>query len=226
MKALLCSLLTCLMLISCSGSNKNIPPTINLPEFPGFTLKENVSYSTVKLSGYEFKSADGMPVVYNTCPGVTSSNESEVAEYELFRYRLLLNTCHALEKYLAAKPSAESNFPAQFDTRLIGDMPATSVPLLNKTQEEARIGKTVKTYFAGGQLSLEKNGSVKVLTDDDEISYTLLARGDFTNDGVEDLLLRVEWYARKASGKHVDLLILSKTATDKPITIGWRLMSH
>jgi hypothetical protein len=226
MKAPLYSLLLCLMLSACNGSHKNIPSTINLPEFPGFEIKANSDFGSVKLSGYEYKSVDGKTVAYNTCAEATNSKETEIAEYELFRYRLLINSCHALKRYLAAKPSTDSFFPSQFDASLVRELPATSVPLLNKTQEEARTGKTVNTYFANGQLSLEKNGSVKLQTVDDEIIYTLLARGDLTNDGIEDLLVRTEWYARKASGKHVDLLVLSKTGQDKAVTIEWRLMSN
>ena len=217
------SLLTCLAVTACPGNSKSILPTINSSGFDGFSIKDNSDYGNVKLSGYEFKSADGKTVTYNTCTEVTGSKESGIAEYELFRYRLLLNSCQALKKYSSAKASTETYFSAQFDANLISDLPATSAPLLSKTQEEARAGKTVKSYFANGQLSLEKNGSVKVLTEEDEIIYTLLARGDLTNDGVEDLLVRAEWYARKASGKHVDLLVLIKTAKEKPVTIGWRL---
>ena len=226
MKALLCSLLVFLALSACSGKNKSIAPTINVSEFDGISIKENQGYADLALSGYEFRNVDGKTIVYHTCPEATGAKESEIAEFEFFRYRLLLNSCQALKIYQTAKASAASYFPVSFDATLVNEMPATSVPLLNKSQEVARIGKTVKSYFVKGQLTQEKNGSVKLITDDDEIRYTLLARGDFTNDGVEDLLVRSEWYARKANGKHVDLLLLTKAAKDKPTTIEWRLMKN
>jgi hypothetical protein len=225
MKTMFCSVMVCLTVVACSaGNSQHVPPTINASEFAGFDINNSRDIGSVKLSGYEFKSVDGKTIRFSTCPDAERVPESGIAEYELFRYRLLLNSCRALEKYLLAKASTEAFFSPQFDANLVGEFPATSAPLLSKAQEEARIGKTVSTYFANGQISLEQGGSVRVATEDDEIIFTLLARGDFNDDGIEDLLIRSEWYARKANGKHVDLLVLTKGGKDKPVAIAWRLM--
>ena len=82
---------------------------------------------------------------------------------------------------------------------------------------------SVKSYDSNTQITLEKENTFKLLTKEDEVYLTLLARGDFTNDGFEDLLIQAEWYARNAHGKHVDLLILSRLDKDGTVEIDWRL---
>ena len=190
---------------------------VGIPQ--GQTTIENV-----RLEGYEYKTANSELINFDSCIKAVQAGESQIAGYELFRFRLLLNSCYALEKYLSAKPSNKNYFQQDFNGTSVKDFPAASVPLLNQEHKKNSLNKTLNQHLKIVEISTETNGSIKVLTEEDELYYSLMARGDFTNDGIEDLLVKSEWFARKARGKHVDLLILSKTDKDQPITIYWRLM--
>ena len=50
----------------------------------------------------------------------------------------------------------------------------------------------------------------------DERAYHVLGRADFTGDGLEDLLIRVDWHARHALGRGTDLFILEKSFRGSP----------
>ncbi len=224
MKIKLAIFCVCLILTACAENSKGISSVINTDEFPGFTIDENSRYKNVVLDDYEYKLANSETVSFKSCPEVEAFEESHVAEYDFFRYRLLMVSCNALKKYFSSRKFTGSFFSKDLDISLVSTFPASSIPLLNKSQLQALANQTLKTHYPNAQFMREKSGVIKIVTDDDEIYYSLMARGDFTHDGVEDLLIRSEWFARKAHGKHVDLLILSKAAKDKPVEIVWRLM--
>lgn len=224
MRILILNFILFLILAACSDNNKQILPYINLAEFPGFKIFESTNFQNTQLIGYEYQSTDDKIVSFKTCPDVENANESSIAEFELFRFRLLVTSCQALKKYYQGNSSKKSYFDNQFTAHLVQTFPASSVPLLSKEHQSKRQNKALIEYDNKTYLTMEQNGSVKLLTEEDELYYSLVARADFTGDQIEDLLVRTEWFARKASGKHVDLLVLSKTGKDQPSTISWRMM--
>lgn len=123
---------------------------------------------------------------------------------------MLRTSCIAINKYSIASSSAKNNFPFQLDTNFIYQLPALIIPILSNNDFERKQNLLVKTYAPLAQIVMEKENVFKLLTEEDEVYLTLLGRGDFNKDGFEDLLIQSEWYARKAHGKYVDLLILSK----------------
>ncbi|NOX91102.1 MAG: hypothetical protein GXP18_01225 [Gammaproteobacteria bacterium] len=94
------------------------------------------------------------------------------------------------------------------------ELPAIVKPLLQHDKPNQLSNKTLGNYMAKTKISLEKNSNAKIINSEDEIYVTLLAQGDFTHDGIEDLLIKTEWYARKIFGKHADLLILTSINQD------------
>jgi len=201
-----------------------IKPILNNQAFEGFKIGDKKTISDIKLTGYEYAAKNSEQIIFDDCTQAVMYGESKVQEYEIFRLRLLTTTCQALDKYLSANSSNMTFFPEKFEVSLIDHFPAKTMPLLYRAQGRHRGDKTIKQYYSSFKANIEKNGSIKFLSEEDEIYYTLMARGDFTNDGVEDLLVKSEWFARKARGKHVDLLILTRAGKNQPINIHWRLM--
>ena len=108
-----------LILIACADNTPTIKPFINLSEFPGFSIIDNTKIENVKLDGYEYKSADGGLISFDSCIKAVQSGETQVAGYELFRFRLLLASCFALEKYLSSKPANKIYLPCNLENKYI-----------------------------------------------------------------------------------------------------------
>jgi hypothetical protein len=102
-------------------------------------------------------------------------------------------------------------------------LPATAVPRINDEDIARRQAKTLKAYDPSVRVTEASDGSIHVATATDEMQYQILGRADFTGDGTEDLLIRVDWHVRDALGRGTDLFILEKTSATAPIIVSWRL---
>ncbi len=212
----------CLFIAACVNAENSFKPQITQAAFPGFNFAKSDAYEAVKLTDYEFKSTTGPSVTFNSCPQVTAYNENNIAQFDFFRFRLLRVSCVAIQKSLLAAGYREQFLPGSLNTQLIERMPATAIPLLSKTQRQHVANKTMAEAFNSANMTIDNDGVIRVETADDEFYYTLLATGDFNNDGIGDMLVRVEWYARHAHGKHVDLLVLTQKSKKGPVSIVWR----
>lgn len=211
-----------IILISCADAKNTIHPSIYISEFQGFTFNAEKQISN-RISGYEYQTIDSENIKIQTCDQASHFDISKIAEFEYFRFKLLQLSCKAAEVYSTARDAKTSYFPEAFTQHFFETLPASTVPLLSKADASQRKDKTLLEYNKHAKFQTENSHTVKLLTKDDEIYITILARGDFNNDGFEDLLVKSEWYARNAFGKHTDLLILTKTDKDQPIKIDWRL---
>ena len=216
-KSLLVMVILSAVQLSCTAAS-NIPVKINKSAFPGFSI----SPSNVELMGYKFTLDSLEKVEMPNCKKALNYDISKIAEYNYFRFKLLLTSCKALNKYAEAKESNKSFFPVTLTDANYKNFPALSVPFLSKTEYKQRENKTIKQVFKKIKVS-SKNNSATIITSEDEIYFTVLSRGDFNNDKIEDLLVSSEWYAKNANGKHTDLVILSKTGKNKAIKIDWRM---
>ena len=222
MKILIAIILVLTPLMACTSASKSIAPEIYPAMFPGFSFTR-VTISTPSLTGYEYQTNKGKALNIKHCQQANNTDVARIADYDYFRFKLLTLSCKAVEKYSLARPSSQSYFPSKLNTQFIAQLPAEVVPLLSKTDLTKRLGKTLGTYDKNTQLQSEGAHTTKLLTKDDEFYITELARGDFTGDGIEDVLIKTEWYARHAHGKHADLLILSMPNKAQSVTVFWRL---
>lgn len=211
------------LLVACEKIDEQIEPSIEKSEFPGFYFSEAGVNTNAKLSNYEYQTIDGKSISISNCKQALNLDISKIPEFEYFRFNLLLLSCEALEIYSKAKSSSSSYFPSGFLEKFYGQLPADVIPLLSKADKSQRQGKTLLGYDKNTSISIESPHAAKLLTNEDEIYITVLARGDFTEDGIEDLLVLTEWFAINAFGKHADLLILTKTDKDQAGVVNWRL---
>lgn len=215
------ALLGCL-LTGCASQHGYAEPSANKAEFPGFDFSEGDGGPVDSIFGYEYQQADGNVVIFKSCDQAEGADEPAVAEFEYFRFQQLLLMCKAAELYSGANASRVSYFPASFDKAFYETLPAIIAPLLSQQDRDQRQGASLAQYNSDTVVTLENEYSAKANTEEDEIYLTVLARGDFTGDGFEDLLIKSEWYGVDSFGKHLDLLILSKTATNETADISWR----
>lgn len=217
-KIVLTIVLLCGFQLSCTAENKNISSILNNDAFAGFTLTQNKT----SLSGYEFKNDNLEDIVFNTCEQALSYKSAKIAGYEYFRFKLLLASCEAIKKYKTAKSSISTFFPEELNVKDYKSFPALATPFLSKTEYTRRQNKIINEYYKLIKVTAKHN-TATLLTKEDEIYITIIARGDFNNDKIEDLLVSSEWYAVNANGKHTDLVVLSKTGKNKPIKIDLRM---
>ena len=217
-KILLAATLLGMFQLSCTAASNDISPTLNKDAFSGFTISGN----NIALDGYNFKNHDREVIAFNSCKNALDYNIGDIAGHDYFRFKLLLVACKGINKYHTAQSSSQSLFPAKLDDDFYKDLPALTTPYLSKTEYTQRENKTIQQAYKSLKVT-SKNNTATLITNDDEIYITVLARGDFNNDKIEDLLVTSEWYAKHAHGKHTELVVLSKTAKDKPVQIDWRM---
>jgi hypothetical protein len=223
-------IITCLLaigLISCT-SEKSIETAIvmanstyfNTEEFTGL-LTMGSDYSSARLD-YQLDSQTGTPILFNSCEKVALTKESTVLTEQFALFRLLQINCKSLQQYYSAALPRKSYFPPSFSANFIRLLPAAAVPNIGGNSLQGRTGTLAEQETGLTFNTITPNSATVILDDDMEITYVLMARGDFDNDGVEDMLLRIDWSITSAFGSGFDLLMLSKTAENTPITVQWR----
>jgi len=214
----LASLLLANLQLSFAAANNEILPHLNESYFQGFSINAD----NIQLRGYKYSISRRKEISFSTCDEALRYDISKIPEFEYFRFKLLLVSCHAVNLFNTATTSSHTFFPTSLTENNIKEFPALTTPYLSKTEHSQRKNRTIE--FAHKQMNISSDSNqTKILTKDDEFYIHILARGDFNNDNIEDLLVSSEWFARHSFGKHTDLVILSKTDKDKPISVQWRL---
>ena len=187
--------------------------------FSGFKMDKNATPSFKKTN---FKFENGKNIQLDNCSQVLKLNHENLAEYEVFRFRLVKLDCKALDKITRSDSFKKSYYPRSLNVTFFKKLPAASVPLLSEHDYSDRQEKTLGDLGENMQFYRENNHSVKIVTPADEYYISVLARADFNNDGIEDLLIKSEWYARHAHGKHADILIITRKSDNLKSVIIWR----
>ena len=217
-KSLLVAIFLSTFQLACTAASNDIPPSLNKDAFSGFTISDQ----KILLEGYDFKNHDRKVIEFNSCKNTIDYDINDIASHDYFRFKLLLVACKAVNKYRTAQNSSSTFFPAELDNKFYENLPALTTPFLSNTEFTQRENKSIQRAYKSLKTT-SKNNTATLITDDDEIYITVLARGDFNNDKIEDLLVTSEWYAKHAHGKHTELVVLTKTGKDAPIKIDWRM---
>ena len=205
---------------SCVFSKNKIPPNIKKTSFSGISIDKNSKEIKLKDAIYTVKPR--IDNEFTNCKEVINFSYEKIIPFEQFQFKALTALCIAVNKYKNSNYSESSFFPSTLTNADIENLPALTTPYINSYEYNTRINKTIKQ--AHEKLTISNvNSRTKILTEEDELYIDVVARGDFNNDKIEDLLISSDWYARNAFGKHTDLVILSKESKDKPVTIIWRL---
>jgi len=206
---------------SCANSNLSRAPEIYTKTFDFIKLGDSIA-TTVFNEKIDFTAKERKETYFNSCNDILVYNYRDIATYEQFRFKLITATCTAIHKYLNAQLSNNSYFPDNFTDDFILSLPANVTPIINEFIFNKRKGKSINQAFNVEKIQ-DRNKSHNILAPEDDINIDILARGDFDNDGIEDLIVSVAWYARNARGKFNDLVIVTKKSDDKPMEITWRM---
>lgn len=203
-------------------SPTTVAPYLNLEEFTG--LQElGDSVAAIQLD-YALDSASGGELPLNSCAAVEATGEEDIDPSQLHLLQLMQVNCTAASYYFAAVKAGkvQSEFPAAMNKAFVKTLPGLAVPDLGGDSMLNREG-TLADVEPGLKVVAVTESSAEVeLAGDLVVNYVVMARGDFNNDGYQDLLLRLDWYIRTAFGKGFDLIVLSQTSQDKQPKIIWR----
>lgn len=209
-------------LISCANAEINgNKPSVNIKYFDFFKIGKDLSSTTF---GWDmtFKNYQEEKVVFSNCNQLSVYDRNNIIPYDQHRFDLFTADCTAIYKYLNAASFKSTFFPKLITNDFIKSLPANTAPLISKESIKLYSNKTLSQAYELTSIE-DNNNSIKLSTNVEEIYIAVVARGDFDNDGIEDLIVSSQWYPKDAFGKYSDLVILSKIAKDKPIEIIWRL---
>jgi hypothetical protein len=196
------------------------PKFYNFDEFIGFVSMDSEN-DRVKLD-YELDGANGHPVLFNDCDDVMQTPETAIATHQYHLWRLMQINCKSITMLTSADSSNRSYWPPKFDKTFIAELPATAIPDLGGSSPDERKG-ILKDIEPSLEINSINSHSAKAIVSGDlDITYVLMARGDFNHDGIEDILLRLDWNIINAFGKGFSLLLLSKTGFSAEAKIVWR----
>lgn len=218
--------LTSLLIATSFASGASPTKKLERSAFQGFTIVEQGQELRTQFSGYEFQLKGGQSIEPESCEEADHIDPEALADYDYFRFRLLQTSCMAVSLYSQSETAQSGYLPDLIDEQFVKRFPASATPTLSEDDLQQKEGHTIGALYADASFSADDKNTIRVTTGDDEYYFTTLARADFNLDGVEDLLIRAEWYARNAHGKHVDLVILSQQTHQGPLRIEWRLGGH
>jgi hypothetical protein len=211
-----------LLLIGCMGDEAERPVRMfNEQQFIGLISTEVTGYQDAMLD-YELDDSQGGSAHFSHCAQVETTYEEDIEPSQFPLFDLLSVNCLALRHYAESQPAQHGYFPSGLTAALVAAFPADAVPRISDEEIVRRQGKALAGYEGALQVAIEPNGSAQIMTMNDEITYNLMARADFDEDGNEDLLMRVDWHARDGFGEGSDLLMLSKTSDPGPVFVSWR----
>ncbi|MCE2030391.1 hypothetical protein [Sessilibacter corallicola] len=212
------------VLIACSSGQINtgeaIAPFINENEITGF-IERGDTYESVVLE-YSLDTPNGDELQFASCPSIENTSESNVDTSQFYLLQLIKKNCIAAKYYYQSlsTPVYKSYLPNAINEEFIVNLPATTVPDLGGQFLEQRSG-ILKEFEEKIEVLSESENSIELaLSDDLVINYVVMARGDFNKDGIEDMILRLDWYISSAFGKGFELVSVTQKGEDKPYFVG------
>jgi hypothetical protein len=162
-------------------------------------------------------------VKVKSCKQAKSINKAAFSGSEYLRYQKMMADCHAAEQYVSGRSAKQNYFQGMSLAEILQKMPAISVPQLDELSFNKRHGKTLQDYESSLDLDeVSENSISTTLANRFKVKYILMARRDVNQDGIEDVIIRLQWKTDSAVLDNTALIALTKYATNDPIKILWR----
>jgi hypothetical protein len=221
-KYAICTLLFFLA-YGCSHSINRAPNNIfNWKEFTGITSSGIDRYADAVLD-YSLDTKDKGEIHFDNCVQVERTDENSIVEPQYYLFKLLLRNCEALKMHFQqGKIPKASYFQTTLSEKEIRQWPAMAGVIVNNEEMTRREGKTLSDYETDLSIEIVDKDTIEAETSSDLITYHIMSRADFNKDGIEDLLVRMNWHIRDAFGKGVNLFILEKKSQTGTVILTWR----
>lgn len=213
------ALLATIFLAACSPRNApDINKSLNEEEFAGLETIGN-SYESTALN-YELDAKDGSLINFTSCSDVENTHKESVKEDQFPLFIMLVRNCQALNLFFKGQNSTTTFLPKMLSAEFISNLPAISIPNLGG-EKPVESNETMEKAYPNLKTQEISPSVLQVQLDDMDINFTTLAKGDFNGDGIEDLLLRLDWKMTTAYGRGYDLLLIEADEKIMRITKRW-----
>lgn len=213
----------CLLFCACSTSQDNkltAQKFLNEDEFVGLEVLGK-SYGDIKLD-YELDGVNGELIAFSSCLDVEKTKESDVVTSQFHLLMLMKLNCQAAKFYHHAPNNSKSYLTKTPSENWVKNLPALAVPDLGG-ESLANLNGVMIEHEPQLKINSISDKSVQVLLSGDlDVTYVILASGDFDSDGDEDLLIRLDWRITSAFGKGFELLMLSQKVAGSTMEVVWR----
>jgi hypothetical protein len=176
--------------------------------------------------GYDFSfiGESKKEVKINTCNDLIkayAAKEEPLTNIEWNRFQSAAVTCYAIKAFSEAKPSTQSylgNFALTKET--INKLPVDLAFIIsNDDIERSKPFKTLGEYQTNGVVEVKSQYSALFKSTTHGVggfaqNMNVLAKGDFTGDGIEDILISVLSYPTDGTMRVFDLFIITQTKPD------------
>lgn len=199
-----------------------VPKHFNAPEFAGLVGDADSAYPSVHLD-FALDTSDGGETLFVSCPQVEATDSDAIRADQHSLFRSLQVNCLALKRYGESHTARVSHLPVSLTREIIGALPVTALPFFSEEEAFMHDGGLLESSAAVDAIESLSDGRVRVLTPSEEIYYAPLAQADFDGDGLQDMLLRLDWRARDAFGKGVDLIQVTRRTPGGELRVTWRM---
>lgn len=219
------ALLASLVFFAASAfAGTSIPRWFNVSAFVGLAAMPTQVSDTATLDYDDFEDRSGGTIRLTTCRQVEATDSDLIRESQHHLFRLLAANCAAADRFTRSKPARGSHFPRQVKPQTVKNFPAMALPVFSSSEDlQPREGKTLQSFLKIDASSLNADRSVRIETEADFFTYRVMGRADFDDDGIEDLLVRVDWSAKGGRGRLFDLFVIARKTAHGPMAVVWRL---
>ncbi len=169
----------------------------------------------------EFATPDDKVISFKNCLEVNENGAENIAVREYTFWIFLKANCAAVLRYYELPAKAVSYWDDEYGFETVKTFPALVIPHISSSSldisPELLLGDQ-----PGFNLVKEELHKVSIDYDDMDLDYVLISQGDFNRDGVQDLLVRLDWWIHGASGTGTDLIALTKLEKNSKPMILWR----
>lgn len=219
------ALVVCLLFFATSAfAGTLIPRWFNVSAFTGLASMPKQVSDTAALDYDDFEDRNGGAIRFKTCQQVESTDSDLIKESQHQLFRLLAANCAAVSKFTHSTPARRSHFPRKVKQETVRNFPATAIPIFSTSEDlQQREGKPLHSFLKIDTSTLNADRSVSIETEADLLTYRVMGRADFDDDGIEDLLVRIDWSAKGGRGRIFDLFVIAKKTAVGPMAVVWRL---
>jgi len=217
----------CFITLGCSSEKKaagvESEAYFNEDEFVGL-INLGDTITNIKLD-YSLDLSAGGELQFNTCTDVKNANDAGIESSQYHLLRLMKVNCVSAKHFLKAKhaKSVLSYLPEKITPNFIKSLPSSAVPDLGGSSLQGKKDSLIVDDSHFKLLTINERSIEVAISGDLVVNYLVMARGDFDQDGYEDLLLRLDWYVDTAFGKGFDLLMVSKSSEKESPVVTWRM---
>jgi len=213
MKIIKLSLFT-FVLAACSNlSADNFKPMFYPEYFTGLEAVNVVKYESAKLD-YDVTTSSNKNMHFSSCMQVEAVKDDDILTSEYHLLTMLRLNCIALKKYTLAGSATKTFMNELLIDEKVNNLPATAYPYVNSYDKKTREGKNLKNYHKKLVTKISSDGAIEVETETDNLTYNIIAIGDFNGDKNLDALIRIDWHVINAFGKGSKLVLITKNSTD------------